>query len=149
MIIPRAWPRQRQASAAHFLPFHSFSCAFTLARPFDDEPSLWAINCLSGLVLFRVSLAPSVDRLPPRRRQPLYALSSPTVPSSPSPTALRLPILSRLLIAVHLAYLASVRFTSLGLPLARSRSFGIAAASYSQEVLPNSLVRSLRLNSLQ
>ena len=35
--------------------------------------------------------------------------------------------------------LASARLTSLGPPLARSRPFVIAAASYSQEVLPNSL----------
>lgn len=56
-IIPCAWPRQRQTSVAPALPFLLFSCAFSLARPSDNEPSLSCINRFSGLVISCVYFA--------------------------------------------------------------------------------------------
>ena len=56
-IISCAWPRQRQTSVAPVFAFLLFSCAFSLARPSDNEPSLSCINRFSGLVISCVYFA--------------------------------------------------------------------------------------------
>ena len=92
---PRASARQRQASAAHIFPSSLFLHAFALARPFDDEPSRRTVNCLSGVVLSRVSPAAVLVRL----RQPLLR---PAI----ADRLLRLAIVSRPIAAVsHPSYI--------------------------------------------
>ena len=140
-VNPRAWPRQRQPSAAHF-PL--FFCLCVLLLPPDrltENRTRCAIGRLSGFVFYRVCFAVLV-----RPGRPPYP--------SPLPTVLRFAIANRsapryLIKTVHrrfahLAHLASVSPTSLNPTLARSRSFGITAL-FSQGLFLNSRLGCLGL----
>ena len=134
--LPLQWTRMS-------IPSSFVLRAFSLARPFD-EPTISSTSFWS-YALSRVRTALVRPSRPPYASLPTtsvrLAITDPStlhhrqlLSASPShqdrSSPFRASRTSRL----------RIRLTSLS-PLARSRSFGIAA-SYSQELLPNSLVRS-------
>lgn len=133
---PCAWPRQRQAFAAHFLPHLLFSCAFAFVDRLTTNRACGIIGRLSGLVFFHVSfLSPfsfaSADRLTPRDCRPSHTTLSPTFLhfAIANRSVTRHPIKTAHRRSAHFALFSSVRLASFGLPLACFHSFRIAASS--------------------
>ena len=97
---PRAWPRQRQPTAAHLSPSHSFCVPFLLSDRSTRNRAWCAVTRRSGPALFYPSHRLRLPRTTAKRL--VTADCSTLSPTVPRPTSFR---------------------------LGRSRSFGIAASS--------------------